>query len=88
MHFGADAMPRLHDILNFDITKNNLKTLSMDWSEFDTTIPAFLVKEAFSLLKRSIDFSKLSLYGEVLDMDIHKHKYLKLFEAIERNFIY
>lgn len=43
--------------------KCNLKCLSLDWKSFDTTVPRWLIEEAFDVLETAIDFEHFS-YGE------------------------
>lgn len=58
LHFGKDAMPRLNDILNYDIEANNFHAFTFDWSAYDTTCPAWLINQAFDILEESIDFTR------------------------------
>nr|USE08295.1 MAG: putative RNA-dependent RNA polymerase [Partitiviridae sp.] len=45
------------------------KWLGADWSGFDTTIPAWLIRDAFDILRDNIDFTRYKDWGVPTDPD-------------------
>jgi hypothetical protein len=45
------------------------KWLGVDWSSFDSTIPAWLIRDAFVILRSNLDFSKYREWGSPTDPD-------------------
>lgn len=55
---GADSMERLATLLGSDMgTHTNLASVTLDWSDFDTSIPNWLIDEAFKIIRNSFDDS-------------------------------
>jgi hypothetical protein len=49
-------MFRLAEIMNSDIESNGLTALTLDWKEFDASVPAWLIHKAFQIIGEFIDF--------------------------------
>jgi len=48
----------------------NSRAVLLDWNKFDKTIPAWLIRDAFSILAECFDFSKIQSHtGEIRDVD-------------------
>lgn len=45
------------------------KWLGWDWSSFDSTIPAWLIRDAFAILRDQLDFSSYEKWGKPTDPD-------------------
>lgn len=66
MHFGPDAMPRLHKLMSHE--DKDCLSLTIDWKSFDTSIKAWMIEEAFYFLERLIDFTKIRNYDEIINL--------------------
>lgn len=58
-------------------TDANTYRATLDWSKFDTTVPRFIIRIAFNILKEKIDFNTLEHFGH--NKKIDEGEYLKLF---------
>jgi len=57
--------------------------LAADWSSYDATVPAWLIRDAFSILREQLDFTQYQIRGEPTD----PHTLPRLWETIIQYFI-
>nr|WKV33860.1 MAG: RNA-dependent RNA polymerase [Riboviria sp.] len=55
-------------LASFKTTKTQ-KWFNVDWSRFDANVPAWLIRDAFDILRDQIDFSRYRDYGTPTDPD-------------------
>jgi len=56
VHFGPDAMPRLMKVLSSSLCGHDeAAEVTLDWSQFDATIPCWLINEAFQIIWECFD---------------------------------
>lgn len=91
-HFGVDAMPRLADVLTEDIKGQNLATVTLDWSAFDSHCPKWLLEHVWDILQECIDFNKIIIANEDGDYEVkdvmtkNTDKYLNVFNWVRKVF--
>lgn len=64
-------------------TSKRHQWLGLDWNGFDATIPAWLIKDAFQILRSNLDFSGYQDYG----VPTHPYTLPNLWDAIVKYFI-
>nr|APG78343.1 RdRp [Wenling partiti-like virus 4] len=57
--------------------------LSTDWRAFDSRVPAWLIRDAFAILRENLDFSRYQEYGK----PTHPESLPRLWKAVVRYFI-
>jgi len=64
VHFGEGAMPRLAQLLMGGLSdQTESAEVTLDWSSFDSSIPSWLIKEAFDILHDCFDDSYADVDG-------------------------
>jgi len=87
-HFGDEAMPRLCDLLNTDLESDKEIALSLDWSAFDANIPSWLMNVGLDLIEHNIDFSKMTVRGDIIHFSEKKaERYKKAFRWLRMNLV-
>lgn len=52
--------------------------LALDWSSFDTSIPAWLVRDAFAIIRQQLDFSSYEFWGKPTDDDTLERLWMEI----------
>lgn len=82
-------MPRLHELMNYDISSLNQCTVTLDWSAFDANCPKWIIHKAFDVLENMIDFKKMTVRTDGYEIDFTNEKaiqYKNVFEWVKFNF--
>lgn len=58
--FGDNSMPRLTQLLGFDLRTKEKTCSTIDYSSFDKTMQTEIIEMAFEILESLIDFSHMS----------------------------
>jgi Viral RNA-directed RNA-polymerase. len=74
---GENSMSRLIQLLNCVSSRDGKYSIAMDWSAFDTSIPNWLIDQAFRIIKNSFNMQ----ISEDAEGDIHYSKTRKDDEA-------
>lgn len=77
MLYGANQLERLHKILNYEVG-DGYSGITLDWKGFDSSIPPFLIKQAFEIVWSTYQF-------ETEGHEIHMRK---IFDYIVDYFIH
>lgn len=87
MEMMKGGMAWVHDqALRINAKRPGTKWCMTDFSSFDSTVPAWLIKDCFDILKQKIDFSKeTQLDGSIKDVN-PKHG-LRMFKKLQSYFI-
>lgn len=79
-------MKKLHGKVNAH--QENYR-LTLDWSRFDTTLPAFLLNDVFDMLRGFISFNKMKCDDEIIEYTESKaREYERIFDWVQYNFIH
>lgn len=65
------------------LRKKHAKWLGLDWSAYDSTIPPWLIRDAFGILREQFDFSQYNDWGKPTD----PHTLPRLWDRIVEYFI-
>ena len=61
----------------------------MDWKGYDSTIPAFLIRDAFTILEGMLDFKTLDILGRKHHLSDEKaERFRNLFHWLKNYFIH
>jgi hypothetical protein len=59
LHFGKKSMPKLADLMKRHLHVNEEVAITLDWSGYDLSVPGWLIRHGFHILKQMLDFSRL-----------------------------
>lgn len=81
-------MPRLRDLLAEDIESQNLGTVTLDWSAFDTNCPRWLLDDIFDIFESRLEFSVMTVRDEKpIEYDKEETiRYKRAFQWIRKQF--
>ncbi|BBC77402.1 putative RNA-dependent RNA polymerase [Pythium nunn virus 1] len=89
VHFGANAMPKLSQLLMGGLADHSeAAEITLDWSNFDSSIPNWLINQAFDIIWESFDNQYAYHEGEaVYGGEVMERKNINLFRWIKEYFI-
>jgi len=90
VHFGHDSMPRLAHMMMQGLADDfECVEVTNDWSAFDSSIPKWLMDDAFDIIWDSFDNSWTAHDGQLIHGgDIMIEKNLKLYNFIKSYFMF